>query len=652
MRPDDIGLLAAAADPRVSPDGRWVACVVSRVDLEANRTRTAVWIAAADGSTPARPLTAGDRDASPRWSPDGRFLAYTADGDDGTAVRLLPVDEPGEAVTVATWPEAVTDLAWSPDGTRLAFVARVRGEGYDPDPRRHGPRVVTSLQAMLDDVGWTAGRRQQVLMVPATGTEPPRPLTDADVDHHGVAWWPDGSAVVTAAGRHDGADLDFQRDLYRVPADGGRPVRLTTGGRAASHPAVDRHGRIAFLVEPVTEGGNTRVHVLEPDETGWGRVLGASLDRTFAPTPGARPPVWDGDRLITSAEDRGRVPVLAVALDADDPTVLVPGDRWVTGFDLAGGTLAFTATDATRPAELFTVVDGVERRLTAVGDPLVARCRPRAPERFVARHPDGTDIDGWLLRPPPGTAPDGARLPVLLNIHGGPFTQYGERFLDEVHLQAAAGFAVVFGNPRGSSGRDDDWGRAVRSPLAEVWPGAGWGGVDAEDVLAVLDHALAANPDLDPDRVGVLGGSYGGFMTTWLIAHHPHRFRAACSERAVNDLVAEDLTADIAGSFPFELGIDHLDDETIRAELARMSPITSAAAIETPLLIVHSEHDWRCPVGQAWSLFTVLRRMRRDVTFACFPAEGHELSRSGAPVHRRQRAELILGFFRRHLQGG
>jgi dipeptidyl aminopeptidase/acylaminoacyl peptidase len=233
----------------------------------------------------------------------------------------------------------------------------------------------------------------------------------------------------------------------------------------------------------------------------------------------------------------------------------------------------------------------------------------------------------------------------LLNVHGGPFTQYGNRFFDEAQVQAAAGYVVIMSNPRGSSGRQEAWGRAINGPKDPNGPGTGWGSVDYDDLMAVTDEALRRLPSIDPARVGVLGGSYGGYMTSWIVAH-TNRFAAACSERAVNNMLSEDSTADIASVWRSEFGVTWVEDpETYR----RMSPITYVQNIETPMLLVHSEEDLRCPIEQAEQLFVALRLLGKDVELCRFPGEGHEMSRSGSPVHRVQRFELILEFFEKWL---
>ena len=326
------------------------------------------------------------------------------------------------------------------------------------------------------------------------------------------------------------------------------------------------------------------------------------------------------------------------------PAALVGGERTVTGFDLAGGTLAFTATPIDRPPELYVRVgDGPERPVTTVTERFVARAGLVPAERFLAPSTDGVEVDGWVLTPP--DFDPNQRYPVLLNVHGGPFSQYGNRFFDEAQIQAAAGYVVVMGNPRGSSGRDTAWGQAIMGPGHPKAPGRGWGSVDVEDVLALLDEALRRWPAADADRVGMLGGSYGGYMATWL-AGTTTRFKAICSERAVNNLISEEWSSDIATVFRTNHGSTHLEDPEL---YARMSPIRFVRDIETPMLIIHSEDDLRCPIDQAEELFVALRLLGKEVEFHRFPAENHELSRSGSPAHRLQRMEIILDFFARHL---
>ena len=319
-----------------------------------------------------------------------------------------------------------------------------------------------------------------------------------------------------------------------------------------------------------------------------------------------------------------------------EPEPLLGAPRSVTGYDVGpGGMVASTESRPEHPAEVFVG----DRRLSRHTDDLVGSVELSAPEAFTAISADGTEVPAWIMRP--AGAVEG-QVPAILNIHGGPFTQYGTRFFDEFQVQAAAGYAVIFANPRGGSGYSEEWGRAIRGPV----DGPGWGSRDYEDLMAVVDEAVKRFDFIDPDRVAVIGGSYGGYMTSWMVGH-TDRFACAISERAVNDLGGLDGTSDFAGFFGGEVGATSWDQpEAYR----QVSPLTFAKDITTPLLIIHSEQDLRCSISQAEQLFTVLRFLGRDVEFVRFPGEGHELSRSGSPVHREQRFRIILDWLDRHLK--
>jgi dipeptidyl aminopeptidase/acylaminoacyl peptidase len=380
------------------------------------------------------------------------------------------------------------------------------------------------------------------------------------------------------------------------------------------------------------------------------RRVGVELDRPCQPSLAAPfPPRVDGDSVYFVVEDAGNVHLYRAPLDSRATAELVVGGTGTVGeFDVRAGTIVYIGADTAQPPELF--VNGVRR--THHTEPFLAATTLAPPIAFKAPSEGDEDVDCWLFLPPTGPGTDRGsnidRHPVLLNIHGGPFSQYTNGFFDEFQIQAAAGYAVVACNPRGSSGRGNGWGRAVRGRLCHLDPGGGWAEPAMADVLSALDTALARWPErLDPDRVGVLGGSYGGYLTSWIVGHSD-RFTAACSERAVNNMLTMCHTSDIG--VWFNAGYVGVDVLTNPEELLRWSPVTYADAITTPLLILHSEEDWRCPVEQAEDLFTRLRLLGREVEFVRFPGENHELSRSGAPRHRQQRFEILLDFFDRHLK--
>lgn len=645
MQPGDIARLVAVGDPAVSPDGRRVVVSVTTVDLDANRYRTAVWL---DG----RPLTAGAHaDSGARWSPDGTRLAFTRTErrDDGTvraALLVLPVDGPGEAITVANGTEGIAGIDWSPDGTLLAWSTRVpAGAAPGTKDRDREPRRIDTLMTRLDDVGWIVDRRSHVFVGRVDGTEQPRQVTDGPYDHTWPRWSPDGSTLALCAARHDGWDIDGAVDLYLVDVD--RPDaelrRLTDSTMSWALPSWSPDGtRIAALVSDERTGWRNARPLVVDVATGAVTDAAPAVDRNWAPFPGARPPAWlDDASFLASREDSGRVDLLRLAADGSaEPEVVEGGERCIVGFDHAAGTVAVVASTHSEIGELHV---GGERRTFAT-EAFLRAVPPLPVERFAVASPAGDgDVDAWFVAPAGGGSSD--RWPLIVSIHGGPMTQYGARWFDEWQLWASAGFAVVGCNPHGSSGKDTAWGRAIRSPLAEVDPGTGWGGIDADDILAVLDATLERWPRIDPARVGVHGGSYGGFMTSWLCAR-TDRFAAGCSERAVNNLYSEEWSSDVGGWFCRELGVSHLEHPE---EFLRMSPATYVRDIACPMLILHSENDLRCHIEQADALFVALRLLRRDVEYWRFPGEGHELSRSGAPKHRIRRAELIIDFFQRKL---
>lgn len=650
MKPSDISAFRLLGTPTLSPDGRQAVVSVGRPDLDADGYPAQLWLAPTDGSAPARQLTHGWRDAAPVWSPDGRWLAFVRferDPASGTTSKpqlwVLPAAG-GEARRLTdhplgvSGPPAVRGPVWSPDSRRIAYPARVPEPGRygtDPDvsPEAEPPRRITTLRYRIDDLGYLVDRRSHVWVVDLDGTDPVQ-VTAGDVDHGGLDWSPTGDLLAMTAARHPAAGDDLRVDVWVCRPDGSQLRALTDGGLGAGQPRFTPDGTtVCFVAIELGDGDRTSVcrnhgvWSVPADGSAPPRRLTDPEWYTLARPAGMIEATPDG--VLFPAEHRGAIQLLRVPYDGSEPEVAVDGERQVIGATSTAGVTAVTVADPTRPAEL-AVLDGAElRRLTSFHDAFGTGIEVRPMQELSATAPDGHPVHGWLLRPA-GQGPH----PVVLMIHGGPFFQYGWTLFDEAQVYAGAGYAVVMGNPRGSSGYGQAHARAVMGDV---------GAVSAADLLALLDTALAQEPALDRTRVGVMGGSHGGFMTTWLAAHHGDRFRAAISERALNAIDSFTGSSDIGWFFADDLyGADPDQQRT-------QSPLSYADRIAIPMLIIHSERDWRCPVEQAQRLFVALKRRGTPVELLLFPGEGHELTRSGRPRHRVARFEAVLDWWSRHL---
>ena len=645
MRPDDILKIRFVSDPRISPDGRRVAFVLTTLSQERDEYLSNIWMVETTGGAPPRRFTTGHgRDTSPRWSPDGARLAFVSERERGKKGQLMvmPV-EGGEAVALTQLRAGVAAPAWSPDGTRLAFVSRVGGwqdpENEEERKKSRPARVITTLKYRFNGEGFIHDRPTHVFVVPAAGGAPAQ-LTTGDCPDTDPAWSPDGRSITFVSARHEDRDYDDATDLWIVPSVGGTPRRVTDTIGPATHPAFSPDGKtLAYLGRRHRNefGRNVRVFTV-PVEGGAPRSVTDPLDRSCAPLDLA--PIWsaDGTWLTFAAEDAGALSVYRVRTNGGAaPERVIGGERVVQGLSAAtDGTLAFAVTDPVTPVEIaICAADGSgERRLTDVNQAWRAEVALARPERFRVERA-GVAVEGWIMKPAGWTAE--GRYPGLLNIHGGPHAQYGWGFFDEFQVQTGAGYAVVYTNPRGSQGYGEAFTRAVVGD---------WGGGDFADVMAGLDEALRRAPWIDAERLGVLGGSYGGFLTSWTVGH-TDRFRAACSERAVNYHPSMFGTSDIGHLFN-EVEIGGLPWE-MPDKYAERSPLSHAKDIHTPLLIIHSEDDLRCPIEQGEQLFVALRKQRKDAVFVRFPDENHELSRSGKPRHRLERFRIILDWFTRRL---
>lgn len=680
----DLAVLADVGGVAVSSDGALVAAAVSRPSLTDNRYEHVVVVApTGDGAAPAgtvpstgpvtslgpvasvealTPAEPGGALRSPTWAPSGHVLATVVHGPGGSGIQIDDLDARRARTVLSGWPQPLEELAWSPDGRRLVFVAR---EPTDPHwwslpEDRRPPLRVDRLRYREDGEGWTFNRPHQLYLLDL-GDEraAPEKLSAGGFDDTEPAWHPDGRRLVFVSQRQPGADRTIVNDLFVMDVGddptAARPLTTTTA--ACAQPAVSPDGATVAFVS-VDVAAFPSVSELATVPVGGGPVTAwtADLDRDCnSPGSGTRRPVWlDDRRMLVSVDDAGAIHAyeIPVGPGRGRRRRRLGGSRRCTSLAAAGGTLAYVLSDAVEPPRL--VVEGTDDGdSTAAGrlprvlhDPNAAyraEVARREPRHHPVRVEAGVDVDAWVTLPDPAAWP--APHPLLVCLQGGG-TQFGAHWSHELQLLVSSGFATLYLNARGSAGYGNAWQRAVSGPDAAT-PGRGWGHDDVHDVEAVLDAVLAGHPGtLDPARVGVQGGSYGGLVTTWLLADSD-RFAAGWAERGPYDLVSLAGTNDESPWF-FEsyLGRRVVDDP---AAYWAASTVRLAGRIHAPLCIVHSEQDLRCPVQQAEELFMALKLLDRPVELLRFPGESHGLSRTGSPVHRLQRLELLVEWFVRWL---
>jgi len=657
LQSDDIFEVKTVADPRITADGAWVAYTVSQMDRKDDTSDTDIYmiptVAAlrqgqADGAI--RLTSSKKPETSPRWSPDGRSLAFLSSRDGKKEQVYLLDRRGGDAQVLTDYKTGVASFAWAPDSSRLAIVVS------DPDPndseaekddasgqaKKPKPHVITRLQFMRDGEGYLTDVKRHIHVFD-TATKKEFEVAHDRWDDGAPVWSPDGTLIAFSANRTDNPDANDNTDVFVVEARAGaKPRALTTSPGSDGSPAFSPDGKsIAYV-----QGGDSKdiwyatnnVAVIAVSG-GTPRVLTPNVDRNIR-SPQFTP---DGTKVLFLLEEGGNVHLASVPAGGGPIDRLLNGERDLTSYDVAkSGDIVYLDSQSQRPGEIFFVARAFQARdrvadspapqptrLTHVNDDFLSKIALGTVERYKAKSADGTMIDAYLTRPP--NVPAG-RLPTILRIHGGPVSQYSTGFNLEWQILAAKGFAVVAANPRGSSGYGRDFSRAI-------W--ADWGNKDYDDVMAAVDTAVAMGV-ADPDRLGVGGWSYGGILTDHVISKTT-RFKAAISGASEFNYLANYGNDHYQRQWEAELGLPWQQPEA----WMRISPFFRMDKIVTPTLVLGGDQDMNVPILGGQQLYQGLKRLGRDAELIVYPGENHGLRR---PSFLKDRYDRYIAWYEKYLK--
>ncbi len=648
---EDLSKLVFVSSPSIHPNTKYVAFLVTKINLRDDRYESAIWVYDSSKEN-LYPLTSGPEDLCPCWSPSGEYLSFVSrrglkEEDKGASLFLLSVGK--EPWKLAYFEGGIISYAWSPNSRKIALISKT-GKPHDD------VKVIEKIPIWRNGEGFTYNTVKKLFVVDVYSGYITQ-VTDNRLDITTFAW-----------------SYDSRKLAYSIMADELKPyesririidletleeTELPIYGFSIDFIQWSPRGNIIAFIGRDLRGrrglaSHRRVYLYDLDTNNL-ELLTSDIDRSTANTLGSDSrwkscsPLLKWVKCSESSNgclyffvsDSGKVSLYKARLhDGKISRAIYLEDSSVDEFDVSidGKNIAFTAMSPDHPRELFIAADGNITRLTSFNDEFVKTYRLQKPEHFKFRASDGAEIDGWILWPPKESLKKN-KTPWILYIHGGPKAMYGDGFYFEFHLLAHKGFAVVYTNPRGSDGYSEEFAD-IRCHYGER---------DYQDLIEAVDYVLSKyNDKLDNERIGVAGGSYGGFMVNWIITH-TDRFRAAVTQRSISNWISKYGTTDIGFYFNAEMiGCGQPPWENIQAYLEK-SPIMHVHNAKTPTLIIHSIEDYRCWVDQAIEFFTALKIRGVETKLVLFPGENHELSRSGKPKHRVERLKYITRWFLRYL---
>jgi dipeptidyl aminopeptidase/acylaminoacyl peptidase len=645
ITPEDYFAFEFLSDPHISPDGKLVAYVVTRVDRAQNRRNSAIWMVAADGSRAPWQFTTSPQSAtSPRWSPDGRSLAFLSSRPSATAgaqeqprpqVYALSL-EGGEAQRVTNLKNGVSVFQWSPDGSRLVVVSRIGPSDSRPESKDHSDvRHYKDTRYKFNDTGWFDDRRTHLWVVDVKSGAAKQITEGADWNDSDPRWSPDGTKIAFVSNR-TGKEYEDNRntDVWVISAEGGALTKISDHDESDNSPRWSPDGKTIAFTGEVHNRDHQKIW-LAPATGGAASVLAANgLD--LIPT-GLR---WseDGRALFFEAGVKGEYHLFRADLASKAIAQVTAGARAVRAVDSAGRAMVYTVNDFKHLDDLYVAdLDGKnERQLTRLNQALWKQLQLADVERFTYKSADNWDVDGFIVKPVGWR--EGKKYPLILNVHGGPAGMYGVDWFHEFQVYAAKGYGVLYTNPRGSTGYGQKFERGIFGE---------WGGKDYQDVMNGVDAALKRYAWIDADKLGVTGGSYGGFMTNWIVGH-TDRFKAAVTLRSVVNFISDEGTRDGAYGHEDDFGGDLFEKFDMYWD---RSPLKYAKNVKTPTLILHSDNDFRVPLEQGEQWFRALKHYGVTTEIVMFPRENHNLTRTGEPKHLVESLNWQLYWFARFIDG-